>query len=168
MTMPKRSRRRRILKWTGVWVCVLILIVWTASLQRYFEYVPPQWPPRASIELYDGCILVRVWTTDFAKDVPFRLQFYRKGSYSHYAVSRRYGFRLPTSMTSQRRGYTRIVFPLWMPLVVASVPTAFLFWRDRRRIPPGHCQRCGYNLTGNVSGKCSECGESCKRDASAT
>ena len=24
---------------------------------------------------------------------------------------------------------------------------------------PGHCTKCGYNLTGNVSGKCSECGE---------
>ncbi len=28
----------------------------------------------------------------------------------------------------------------------------------RRRIPPGHCQKCGYNLTGNVSGRCPECG----------
>ncbi len=24
--------------------------------------------------------------------------------------------------------------------------------------PPGHCQTCGYNLTGNVSGVCPECG----------
>ena len=27
-----------------------------------------------------------------------------------------------------------------------------------RPIPPGHCQTCGYNLTGNVSGRCPECG----------
>lgn len=26
------------------------------------------------------------------------------------------------------------------------------------RPQPGHCTNCGYNLTGNVSGKCSECG----------
>lgn len=25
-------------------------------------------------------------------------------------------------------------------------------------ILPNHCKTCGYNLTGNVSGKCSECG----------
>ncbi len=25
--------------------------------------------------------------------------------------------------------------------------------------PAGHCQHCGYNLTENVSGKCSECGK---------
>ncbi len=25
--------------------------------------------------------------------------------------------------------------------------------------PPGSCQRCGYDLTGNVSGRCPECGK---------
>lgn len=25
-------------------------------------------------------------------------------------------------------------------------------------MPPGHCQTCGYDLTGNTSGRCSECG----------
>ena len=33
-----------------------------------------------------------------------------------------------------------------------------LWWLDLRRIPPGHCPHCGYDLTGNVSGKCPECG----------
>jgi DNA-directed RNA polymerase subunit RPC12/RpoP len=28
----------------------------------------------------------------------------------------------------------------------------------RRPFPPGHCRKCGYNLTGNVSGRCPECG----------
>ena len=27
-----------------------------------------------------------------------------------------------------------------------------------RRYPRGHCQGCGYDLTGNVSGRCPECG----------
>ena len=31
--------------------------------------------------------------------------------------------------------------------------------RERRPFyPPGHCQKCGYNLIGNVSGVCPECG----------
>jgi len=47
---------------------------------------------------------------------------------------------------------------LWLPLVAIAIPTAFLFYRDRRCIPPGHCRKCGYDLTGNVSGICPECG----------
>lgn len=31
----------------------------------------------------------------------------------------------------------------------------------RRAYPSGHCRKCGYNLTGNVSGICPECGTAC-------
>lgn len=37
----------------------------------------------------------------------------------------------------------------------------YLFWRDWRtpkRALQGFCKRCGYDLTGNVSGVCPECG----------
>ena len=34
----------------------------------------------------------------------------------------------------------------------------FLKWKRRPRYPVGHCQVCGYNLFGNVSGICPECG----------
>lgn len=52
--------------------------------------------------------------------------------------------------------------PYWLSLIVLAVPTAILFYRDRR-YPPGHCQRCGYDLTGNVSGACPECGRATDR-----
>ncbi len=55
-------------------------------------------------------------------------------------------------------GGGRVIVPSWLLLPPALVATAFLWWRDRRRIPPGHCRRCGYDLTGNVSGVCPECG----------
>ena len=47
--------------------------------------------------------------------------------------------------------------PLPPVIVVLAAGTAFLWYHDRR-IPPGHCKKCGYNLTGNVSGICPECG----------
>ena len=48
--------------------------------------------------------------------------------------------------------------PLWIPFVLVMVPTVFCIWRDRRVIPPGHCKKCRYDLEGNVSGICPECG----------
>ena len=52
-----------------------------------------------------------------------------------------------------------IELPLWLLLLLTAIPTAWLWHRDRRRIRPGCCLRCGYDLTGNTSGVCSECGE---------
>lgn len=47
--------------------------------------------------------------------------------------------------------------PIWFPLVLIGLPTAWLWSVDRRRPGPGRC-RCGYDLTGNRSGVCPECG----------
>jgi hypothetical protein len=52
----------------------------------------------------------------------------------------------------------RIRFPFWGMLILAALPTAIVWCRDRRP-PKGHCCKCGYNLTGNTSGTCPECGE---------
>ena len=48
-------------------------------------------------------------------------------------------------------------FPLFFPLLAVPIPT-LLAWRFWPKPPkPGHCE-CGYDLTGNVSGTCPECG----------
>ena len=51
-----------------------------------------------------------------------------------------------------------VQLPLWIPFLLFALPTALLWYLDRRRYPAGRCQRCGYDLTGNVSGRCPECG----------
>ncbi|MBN1343423.1 MAG: hypothetical protein JXQ73_12120 [Phycisphaerae bacterium] len=51
-----------------------------------------------------------------------------------------------------------VAIPLWLPFLLGAIPAAYLWHRDRR-IPPGHCQHCGYNLTANTSGLCPECGD---------
>ena len=50
-----------------------------------------------------------------------------------------------------------ITVPMWMVLCLVGPPTAWL-WHLDRRPAPGKC-RCGYDLTGNTSGKCPECGQ---------
>jgi len=49
--------------------------------------------------------------------------------------------------------------PLWLPFLLIALPTGYLFWSDhRRRKRAGHCEKCGYDLTGNTTGRCPECG----------
>ncbi len=47
--------------------------------------------------------------------------------------------------------------PLYAVFATVAVPTllAWRFWP--KPLKPGHC-RCGYDLTGNTSGVCPECG----------
>jgi hypothetical protein len=51
--------------------------------------------------------------------------------------------------------------PLYPPMgVVLTLATIYLlrYRKKMRRIEQGLCVRCGYDLTGNVSGACPECG----------
>ena len=46
-------------------------------------------------------------------------------------------------------------------LAIFALVTAALWWMDQLikwPEPNGRCQKCGYDLTGNVSGRCAECG----------
>lgn len=67
------------------------------------------------------------------------------------APLRKFRFRFEYTITRQA-----VCLPLW-PFVIAPGVLAVLLWRNSRPWRPGHC-RCGYDLTGNESGKCPECG----------
>lgn len=61
---------------------------------------------------------------------------------------------------------TILAFPIWLPgIAFAAFPCLLLLKRIRRakRTRAGFCPSCGYNLTGNVTGTCSECGASIRR-----
>ena len=55
------------------------------------------------------------------------------------SVSRKFSVPLPVMIGA--------IFLLGLPL-----------WLIRPPIPPSLCRSCGYDLTGNLSGRCSECG----------
>lgn len=48
--------------------------------------------------------------------------------------------------------------PAWWLPAIAFPLAAALFIMDRGRVPAGHCRKCGYDLRGTVSDRCSECG----------
>ncbi len=57
-----------------------------------------------------------------------------------------------------------IEFPIWiLAMLTGAWPVVAFFYhpyRRHRRRKRGLCLACGYNLTGNTSGVCPECGES--------
>ncbi len=148
--MKRHSRKRRILKWSSLISCVALLGLWVFS----FWYTP---------HYYNGggwALAVGKGTLSVTGGGEFG--HFQQGSWELVSSCRiiwkpsswSYDFDDPTSPL-----LWGIFIPLWIPLLCAAVPTIVLFIQDRR--PPKFCcQQCGYNLTGNLSGTCPECGRS--------
>ena len=144
--MTRSRRTRRVLKWVGTVACVLVVAMFLASLQ----YVPCFARNTWCVWIDDGCFQVQ-WNAPVGT-------FLRDG----FLI---FGNRTPGNMqwwvSIRLTPPSMMVLPIWLILTVLIMPTAFLWWRDRR-YPRGHCQYCGYDLTGNVSGRCPECGKAIK------
>ena len=84
--------------------------------------------------------------------------------YGHFEVYTSYVYTpwalLPEVDFSPPLPYVRFPIHLFLAILVMIVIyplTPFAVRRDRRK--RGLCVRCGYNLTGNTSGTCPECGQ---------
>jgi hypothetical protein len=149
--MRRRSRTRRVLKWVGTMGCALFAVAWIASLFWTVTYIG------------GGQAL---WTEPGAVNIRRRVGWLTQtsGWFLGRTTDARVESWLPRAKPIGTSRRFRLIVPLWIPFVVLAVPTALLWSLDRRRIPPGHCRKCGYNLTGNVSGICPECGTPVKRE----
>ncbi len=166
MRRRTRSRIRRVPKRGGAAACVFILAaclfsyLWARSLHGDGWYLSLS---AGSVSWTSGLIptpegvgvILRGWTAPPAgRALPW---------------NRNFGLIWPEGWSDSDGAFgppaAQYILPLWLPFVAVGGPTAFLIWRDRRRrIPPGHCQSCGYNLTGNTSGICPECGTPIPKD----
>ena len=143
--MKPSSRLLPVAKWGGVVVCAVVLLAWIASVFWWIGYLPPV-DDGATFHINHGRI--HVWIGGGRADDPG----WRANPLDRIA----WGFVWPGSHQIARD--TRVItIPFWLCFVVASIPTMILIRLAPRRPLPGHC-RCGYNLTGNVSGACPECG----------
>ena len=131
---------RGVMKWFGVAFCLLCLTLWWISTRSPFGYL---W-------FHSGFVLR-------AGGLELLLGPYPWGAGFIGAPGPEPTQWLPDwgPVTGTQLCYLRI--PLWMPFLAVAIPTGLSFWRHRRP-PEGHCQKCGYDLTSNVSGVCPECG----------
>lgn len=153
--MRRRSRTRRVLKWVGTTLCMMIVAAWIASGAYWIHVETGDW----LTSLGDGSLR-------FVRGLPATPPEVER----QFDIGRRIGSHLRVGSTpwtfpslrswptAKKMGYLLVIFlPLWVPLVLVGVPSAILWWSDRRT-PKGHCRSCDYDLTGNVSGICPECG----------
>ena len=177
--MRRRSRIRRVLKWVGTVVCVLIGAAWFWSGWYLVRLGPTsrfkqEWlggepiPNNYESVSIGGGIIQAAWV-EYSKRNEFaafllQLSADDQGEeelppvlVAPFLDPPKFLLVAP-SINDVSTYETTAIVPLWVGFAIVAIPTAFLWWRDRGRIRPGHCQRCGYDLTGNVSGVCPECG----------
>lgn len=150
--MRTPSKRRQLTRWLTTTISVAFLATWIFASFKTYTYVSSGRPKR-DFHLAAGCV-------HWFEPVSQGTNVDRHDTY--YLVSRRWlrtfepGLTIPMTYVAPGLGRFTII-PLWLPFLLAAIPTALL-WRRDRRPGPDDCQNCGYNMTGNQSNKCPECG----------
>jgi len=140
-------RCRQMLGLVGLSLCVVLLIAWLCTLYCSILYGSSPtmvWLGGGGVEAFI------VYEKDVYADFPSGLQVHPPSEikwlcdYSPLHSNPRvlaYYFHLP----------------LWIPFCLLAFALSFAKWRGHRA-KQGHCRKCRYNLMGNTSGVCPECG----------
>jgi hypothetical protein len=140
---------RRLLKRCGAFLCVLVATLWAMSTVRWMGW------DGGKREIYMGSGRTAVvYIGHYQGEGPGL--FCRRHPTAPPII-----WQFDLKNFPQDQEYL-IAVPLWLVLLFLLVLTIGA-WRLDRRIPPGHCQKCGYDLTGNVSRRCPECGTMTQR-----
>ena len=149
--MRKRPRLRYLITLSGITFSILLFLVWAISTGAVIGYAALQNKQQGtSYSMQGGSIIVFQLPAVMAERMEGGLYHHLGPPYTpiRWWVDYRSG-------TAGGRFWFKLVAPVWIPFLLVAVPT-LLLWRGR--IPPGHCRKCEYNLTGNTSGVCPECG----------
>jgi hypothetical protein len=133
----------------GIYLAAIILSFWCLSQAFWFEYEGSRW----SVRLEGGAVYGERWVSRYTAygQVPPT----PKGLW----CAKRDGWPFGTIWGPHTVVPPHFTLQLWIPLVICLVPCSLEFARSfNSRSSPGCCETCGYDLTGNVSGVCPECG----------
>lgn len=150
----KPSRLRRIMKWVGLTLCIMSVLALLSSLLFSATMYRSGW----AAVLGFGCVTIQTTNAQFGNPQQGWSFAYRRAG---QPIMRSWWVKI----LHPRPQMWAVVVPLWIPPLLLAVPTYFL-WRRHRSYPLGHCQSCGYDLIGNESGVCPECGTDTPKPAS--
>jgi len=142
LATSRQQKKRRKARLIGLGLTLVLLFLWLTSMRYTFGYIGS-----------------------------FAGVYFESGAYTVFAT---HGQMPATGWIGVGRSRWSVIwwfdvpalYPMtavWIPLVAVLIPTSLLCL-PCRRFPAGHCQECGYDLTGNVSGVCPECGMKTRRN----
>ena len=157
--LPKNPRSRwgtwehRLLicaKWSGTIMCAALLAAW-ATRPLWNPHSPKSNNPLAYLTALQQDRLSISGVSARSGSPAARGPDLRQGRMSKPQRS------APAIIAGRIAGFLRLI-PFWLAIPLVGIPTAIL-WRLDRRMPSGHCRRCGYNLKGLTEARCPECGQ---------
>lgn len=145
----RRARSTLWCKYVGTIIAALVSLLWCLSITTVIR-TPVG--PRHAWGVGGGSLRDMHGVGMDGRPLTWHVAWYWSG-----LTAGREGMWSGSWITPARSAYVQS-WPVW-PLMVATVVPAVILWvTNGRRYPPHACQHCGYDLTGNVSGRCPECG----------
>ena len=142
------SQPWRVVKWMGVVGLFIVASGWLVSEFRAIVYVDAVRVDSMRVWFIERGSATIAVLPQTGRNLGWRLDPHSP------RVGRKWNYEYLENVTAR---VWWVIVPLWMGLAAIGVPTILLTVIDRRS-PKGHCQQCGYDLTGNESGVCPECG----------
>ena len=142
-----RLKLRRVGKWVGLVIVLIVLGVDVTSVWCSVVWLRST----AEWKVKNGGISVRWFRNSGSRwaSPGWYINDWQFDSPSH---------GLPSWYISS--GFGDLEVPLWTLATLAALPSALLWWYDRRGKAPGLCAACNYDLTGLAPGStCPECGK---------
>ncbi len=183
--MPRNSKFWRFIFNTLTVVSLLLLLatvgLWGMSHRQEFTILycdedddGRRWAQTIMmILIVDGSVHLEHWATSGGpqqkKWSAFEPGFTVLGTYDAYIL-----MQLDTLFMFDNTPATTVERLVSCPILIFAVvfaigPAIWLFkWNRRRNLGPNACLSCGYDLTGNETGECPECGKSTGTEAAQT